>query len=81
MGVVGRAWLFFRLSTFPHEERLWFSLYSSNFEPFSSNGTHTLMAKIQQHTKKIYFCGYDKKIIIILIQSNQIAIVLAVMIS
>ena len=34
---------------------------SSDFQPFSSHGTHKLITKILWHTKKYIFCWFDKK--------------------
>ena len=49
--------------------------YISSFQLFSSHGTHKLITKILQHTKKYIFHRSDKKIGIILIHSLQMVIV------
>ena len=46
-----------------------------DFQPFSSHGTHKLIAEILRHAKKYIFCQSDKKIGIILIHSHWTAIV------
>ena len=56
----------------------------SDFQPFSSHGTHKLITKILQHTKKhiIFFASLiKKKIGMILIHSPGTAIVMLAVVS
>ena len=47
-------------------------IYSSEFQPFSSHGTHKLIIKILKHAKKCYiFANLTKKIGIILIDLQK----------
>ena len=50
-------------------------VYSSNFQPFSSQGIHKLLTKILRHTEIYIFTNLTKKVVIILIHSHQTAIV------
>ena len=56
------------------------SAESSDFPPFSSRGTHKLIAKILQHTENIFFADLTKKIGIILIHSHQMALFVVVVV-
>ena len=56
--------------------RTLYMFYSSDFRPFSSHGTHNLIAKTLQRTKERIFCRSDKqKYGIILISSHGTATV------
>ena len=57
--------------------------WSRDFQPFSSHGTHKLLTKILQHTKKciLFFANLTKKIGVIMVHSQWIAtVVLSVVI-
>ena len=47
----------------------------SDFQPFSSHGTHKLITKILWHTKNSIFADLTREIGITLIHSHQTAIV------